>query len=110
MPEISAKTLSLLVDGKNVEIKNEKETQIDLNNALQDPAKFKEFAKNPATFAKEYGLQIDEALSAQLSSKLKDAGSVDDMQNVVDGANEATVWAVASGSYSVASSKIAVAY
>ncbi|MEC5289576.1 hypothetical protein VSX64_01375 [Aurantimonas sp. C2-6-R+9] len=110
MPEISAKTLSLLVDGKSVEIKNEKETQTELNNALQDPDKFKEFAKSPAAFAKEYGLQIDEALSAQLSSKLKDVQSVGDMQKVMRGTNEATVWAVASGSYSVASSKIALAY
>ena len=113
MPRISAKKLSLNVDGKIVELKNETKKNFELNKALNEPEGFKEFAKNPKDFVAKYNLNIDEEISKRLAEKLSRVRDLKDLKNLVhDGSNPigATLWAVAVGSYSIASSKIAVAY
>jgi hypothetical protein len=110
---IKAKTLSMVVDGTStIDIKAQSKRGAELNRALLDPAKFAEFTKNPKEFAGRFDIKIDRDISDQLSTKLGGIDSLDTLNRYVNPGDEvgATVWAVASGAYSVATSKIAVAF
>jgi hypothetical protein len=112
MPGIRSNHLSLQIDGKTVELKTMTRRNLDLNKALLDPAEFKKFAADPQEFAKQYDLNIDPHISAQLASRLSGVGSITDIQRITTDGGEsgATAWAVAHGAYSIASTKIAVAF
>jgi hypothetical protein len=113
MAEVKASTLSLNVDGRIVDIKTPEKKNFELNAALQNPSDFREFAKDPAGFAKKFGLVIDKDISQQLSKKIASFDSLGNFQQFLKaggGESEATLWAVAEGSFSVSSSKIAVAF
>jgi len=110
---IKAKTLKLTVDGnRTIDIKTESKRGAELNKDLMDPAKFAEFAKNPKQFAAKYDIAIDREISDQLSTKLHGLGSLEEVRRFVNPGDlvGATLWAVASGAYSVSSSKVAVAF
>lgn len=110
---IKAKTLKLTVDGnKTIDIKVDSKRGAELNKALIDPANFAEFAKNPKQFAAKYDLTIDQDISNQLIKKLHGLDSLEAVRRFVKPGDlvGATLWAVASGAYSVASSKVAVAF
>ena len=112
MAEIKANRLSILADGKSIEIKNPSKLNLELNKALLDPQQFQSFTADPKGFAERFDLKIDPEVSSALSAKLSGIKSLDDLQRVTRGEGDggATVWAVAGGSFSVASSKIAVAF
>lgn len=110
---IKAKTLKLTVDGnRTIDIKTESKRGAELNKDLLDPARFAEFADNPKEFAAKYGISIDREISNQLSIKLKGLNSLEAVHHFVNPGDRvgATAWAIAVGSYSIASSKIAVAF
>ncbi|MDR6659656.1 MULTISPECIES: hypothetical protein [Tardiphaga] len=109
MPKIPSLSASLLVDGQVIELKKDGADNFALNKALTDAANFKKFAADPASFARDFGLSIDLGISTQLSKKLVGINSLQDLSLTQVG-GEATAWAVAAGSYSVASTKIAVAF
>jgi hypothetical protein len=101
----------MVVDGKVINIKTAEKMNFELNKALVDPNNFKLFANDPKAFVKGYKLDIDTDISNQLSRKLKGVASLETLRSMSgDGTVEATVWAVAVGAYSVASTKIAVAF
>jgi hypothetical protein len=80
------------------------------NEALKDPGQFKEFAKDPAGFAKSHGVQIDPALAAQLTAKLKGKQSLTEAQRMADdenGGGNFTAGAVAMGAFAASDTKIA---
>jgi len=112
MPEIKTEKLSLSVNGKTVDIKTPQKLNFELNKALKDDAKFAEFVSNPADFASQFGLSIDSDISKQLSGKLEGIKTLQSLRSLQDGGGPApaTLWAVAEGAYSVASTKIAVAF
>lgn len=114
MAEIKTTTLSLLADGKTIEIKKPSKLNFEFNKALQDDAQFLKFANDPAAFAKTFDLTIDPSVSGALAGKLQGVKSLGDLQALYRGGDEgsagATAWAVAVGAYSVATSKIAVAF
>ncbi len=62
--------VSIDIDGQKIVIEDSARAK-NLNSALKDPAKFKEFAKDPAAFAQSHGVHIDPALANQIASKLK---------------------------------------
>lgn len=109
---IKAKTLNIVADGKPIDIKVESKRNADLNKALLDPANFAEFAKNPKGFAARYDLNIDREISDQLVTKLHGIGSLKTLNRYINPIETtgATVWAVALGAFSVATSKVAVAF
>jgi len=110
---IKAKTLKLVVDGnRTIDIKVESKRNAELNKAFQDPKQFVEFAKDPKKFAAGYGISIDREISDQLVTKLHGLESVEAVNRFVNPIDRvgATLWAVAVGVYSVASTKIAVAF
>lgn len=108
----SAKIVSLVLDGKVVEIKNEKRLNGDLNRSLLDDKNWDAFVSDPKSYTSKYGLVIDDSLSNQLHTQLKGLKSIDAARTALDrlGWRAATVWAVAAGAYSVSSSKVAVAF
>lgn len=112
MPEIKASEISLIVDGKNIGVKSPSKLNLELNKDLLDNTKFKQFSADPAGFAKNYDLDIHPDVSTALSAKLQNFSSLSDLHQFVQnfGGDGATAWAVASGSYSISSSKIAVAF
>lgn len=111
MSRISAKSLDLVADGKIINIKTPEKKNFELNKALLNDAEFAKFASNPKEFAKKYKLNIDKSVSDQLASKLNGINRIDDLARISrDDGGEATVWAVAVGAYSMASTKIAVAF
>jgi hypothetical protein len=111
MPKISGKMIDLVVDGKTINIKTVEKRNFDLNRALQEPANFKRFVKDPKAFAAEFGLNIDIGIAKQLGNRLRGIDSLQRVQGLGRGDTvAATLWAVAAGVYSVASSKIAVAF
>ena len=112
MPRISAKNLSLVVDGKSVEIKNPQKGNFDLNKSLLTDEGFAKFADNPQKFAKEHGLSIDKDISAVLASKMKGLKSLEEAHRILNPMEmrATTVWAVVSAAYSVATAKVAVAF
>ena len=111
MPEIKTNTLSFLVNGKTVEVKKASKLNFELNKALLTDEGFQSFANDPKSFAKKFDLEIDQQLSDQLKGKLGGLKSLKDLHAAKGGGeSDATVWAVAGGSYSVATSKIAVAF
>ena len=113
MAEIRASQLTILVDGKSIEIKNPSKLNLEFNKALIDPMQFQSFVADPKAFAERFDLQIDPEVSSALAEKLSGINSLDDLQMLRQGGDEvpgATVWAVAVGAYSVATSKIAIAF
>lgn len=110
MPEIKTQTLSLFVNGKTVEIKKPSKLNFELNKELNTDVGFASFLQDPKAFAKKYDLEIDQDLSNQLKAKLAGFSSLDELQKLKGGDSGATAWAVAAGSYSIASSKVAVAF
>ena len=103
-------TIVLVVDGKSVEVKNANPLNSQVGDALKDPKEFKAFAKDPAAFAKRFGLTIDPDVSALLSKSIGTAISLEELRS--GGGNvrpSAVLWAVAVGVYSLAATKIAVA-
>ena len=104
------KTLSLTIDGKTIDLHKPGADTAGLNKALTDSVNFKKFATDPANFAKDFGFDIDKAISTQLSDQLIGLSSVEEImtRGAGRGGNEATIWAVASGVYSIRSTKIAV--
>ena len=113
MPEIRTTTLDLIVDGKKINVKTHEKRNFELNKALTNKDKFAEFVANPRDFVKAYKLDIDNDISARLSDKLSGIGSLEELVRIRggdDGGGDATVWAVAVGAYSMASTKIAVAF
>jgi hypothetical protein len=110
---IRADNISLTVDGKTIELKNLSKQNGQLNEALRDPAQFQDFAQDPKAFAARYNLAIDESISSALRGKLTDIKSIEQGLSALGsvGSDRATtVWAVVQGVYSVASSKVAVAF
>ncbi len=111
---IKGNTISINVDGKIIDIKNPKRGGWDLNKALLDPKNFKDFANDPQAFTGKYGFKVDADISAKLKDALKGVDSLEQLRGLVGTRDPsivgATVWAVAAGSYSMASSKIAVAF
>lgn len=110
---IRANTLRLNVDdNKTIDVKVDSKRNAELNRALLNPEKFQEFSKNPKAFAEKYDLKIDKQISDQLVTKLDGIKDLDMLSKYVDPVSmrSATVWAVAVGAYSLASSKIAVAF
>lgn len=115
MAEIKTTNLSFLVDGKTIEIKKPSKLNFEFNKALQDDAQFAKFVSDPAAFAKKFDLTIDPSVSGALAGKLHGVKSLGDLQALYrggdgEGGAGATAWAVAAGAYSVATSKIAVAF
>ncbi len=114
MSRIKAPTLSLNIDGKNIDIKKRSKRNFDLNKALMNPDDFQKFAADPRKFAAKFDLDIDNDISTALSTRLDGIKSREELMVLVDrpdgGTVYATVWAVASGLYSVASSKVALAF
>lgn len=114
MPEIRANTLSLVADGREIQIKTPTKRNLQLNVALQNPGGFQEFARDPAAFAHRFDLEIDPAISARLADSLRDIPDLDTADRVLGRPGPetvgATLWAVAQGAYSVSSSKVAVAF
>lgn len=110
---IKAKNLDLIADGKRIELKNLAKQNLGLNEALLNEKNFQEFASDPKTFASKYNLEIDEGIASALHDRLAGVTSLKEaQQTLVNPIDEvgATLWAVAKASYSIADSKIAVAY
>lgn len=112
MPRIKAKNeLSLSIDGMQVQVKVPSRRNFELNRALANPERFREFASDPRRFVAQYDLQIDRDISDQLVQRLKGIDSLGMLKDVLGpDVVGATLWAVAAGVYSVASSKVAVAF
>ena len=118
MPEIRSTDLSITADGRVIEIKNARKGNFALNKAITRPEGFRNFAEDPAAFAASHGLNIDAEIGKALAASLKDVESLKDLHEIVRGGAFAdpggtvscTLWAVAAGSFSVASSKVAVAF
>ena len=112
MPKIVPTSMSLQVDGKSIEIHSDKAKVFELNKALANAGNLKEFANDPRNFAAKYGLALDPQISGQLKSKLAGVNSMVELASIHgdDGGAGATVWAVAGGAYSLATSKIALAF
>lgn len=114
MPRIKAPTMSLNIDGKIIDVKKRSKRNFELNKALMNPDSFQKFTADPRKFAAKYDFDIDNDISTALSTRLEGIKSRDELINLVsipDGdVVSATVWAVAKGAYSVASTKIAVAF
>ena len=111
MPGIKTQSIDLLVNGKTIEIKNETRGNFALNKALMQPEQFQKFAANPQDFAAGFGLNIDKDIALQLSEMVGGFTSLEELRNAgPDLTVAATAWAVAAGAYSVASSKIALAF
>jgi hypothetical protein len=111
MAGIKVQTIDIVFDGKTVQVKNPEKGSFELNKALHDPVEFKKFVIDPKIFVKNYGLEIDGTISAKLSEMIGGYDSLEQLKNVsADLTNAATGWAVAAGSYSIATSKIAVAF
>ena len=109
---ISPKTMSLVVDGKTIEIKNQKRQNGALNRSLLSEANWKAFVADPKGYAAKYDLTIDDTIAGQLRDQLKDVGSLEEATTIFDrlGWRATTVWAVVAGAYSTASTKVAVAF
>lgn len=110
---IKAGTLRLTVDGnKSIDVKLASKRGAELNRALLDPANFKEFAADPKKFVGKFDFQIDRDISDQLTAKLTGIKDLEELKKFVNPIDPvaSTVWAIAVGSYSLASSKIAVAF
>jgi hypothetical protein len=111
MPEFKTTNIDLLVDNKTIQIKNAQKGNFALNKALTKPAEFKKFVADPKAFAATFGLDIDKDVALKLADMASGFGSLDELKTAApDMTVAATAWAVASGSYSIASSKIAVAF
>jgi len=114
MGRIKAPTLSLNIDGKNIDIKKRSKRNFDLNKALLNPDDFQKFTADPRKFAAKYDFDIDNDISTALSARLDGIQSREDLMSLLArpdvGPVSATAWAVASGLYSIASTKIAVAF
>jgi len=105
-------SLSLTLEGKSVTLNDPKKFSFEMNKSLLNKEVFKEFSQDPELFSTKNGIKIDPALAETLKRKLKGVSSLEEAQTLMKGGclDCATLWAVAEGSYSVASSKIAVAY
>lgn len=112
MSRIKAKqTLNLVVDGKVIEVKKPSRRNYELNMSLRKKKNFEDFVRDPKKYAALYDLEIDDGISNQLQAKLKGIKSIKDLRRLPDIDDvSATVWAVAKGAYSMASSKVAVAF
>lgn len=115
MPRIKAPTLSLDIAGKIIEVKKPSKRNFDLNKALLRPEDFQKFVTDPKSFAAKFDLAIDDDIATTLSAKLDGLTNLNDLKTVLVspdpfGPVGATLWAVAVGVYSVASTKIAVAF
>lgn len=106
-------SLDLMVDGKQIAIKRPSKRNAEINWDLRIPENWNDFVADPPEWLAKYDLTIDPELGDQLKVMLDGVASLDDLRAFLasDGCETcATVWAVASGSFSVASSKIAVAF
>jgi hypothetical protein len=117
MARISPKTLNLVADGKTIEVKKPSKKNFELNKDLVDPQNFRDFVTDPKTFLAKYDLQVDADIASKLKEKLKGLNNLDDLSKVFpvhggdpDNPRGATVWAVALGAFSFATSKVAVAF
>lgn len=111
MAGIKVQNIDFVFDGQKVQIKNPEKGSFELNKALHDPVEFGKFVVDPKTFVKNYGLDIDESISVKLSDMIGGFVSIEDLKGASTSlTNGATAWAVASGSYSIATSKIAIAF
>ncbi|KDM90105.1 hypothetical protein [Photobacterium galatheae] len=112
MPRIKGDKISLLVDGKVIEVKNPSKLNWDLSKSLIKNDNFKEFAKDPKKYAAKFDLEIDADIAAKLTRRLEGFESLKEAEELFgfDPRVAATAWAVAAGAYSIASSKIAVAF
>jgi hypothetical protein len=113
---IKTRTLRLMVDDvRTIDVKVESKRNADLNKALLDPALFPEFARDPKEFAARYDINIDREISDQLVTKLHGLDNLETVDRFINGRGfddrlGATLWAIASPVYSVASTKVAVAF
>ena len=113
--KIKPKSIKLTVDDKVIEIKKPSKRNYELNVALLNPEKYKEFVENPREFCSRYDLAIDREISDQLKERLQDFKSLDDMRGMLSVDDpipdtEATLWAIAQGIFSVASTKALIAF
>lgn len=107
--------LDLSIGGKSLAVKDDGDSARRLNQALRDPDDFAQFAADPAKFAKGHGLEISKDMAEQLKVALNGVESLQEAVGKVGmGRNPGdvmtTVWAVVAGAYSVASTKVAVAF
>lgn len=114
MSEIKTNTISLVVNGKTIEIKTPTKLNFELNKELATDGGFTAFVSDPQAFAKKYDLNIDADIANQLKTKLSGIKNLSEMQAYMgkgggEGGAGATAWAVAVGAYSIASTKIAIA-
>jgi hypothetical protein len=111
MPVYTPKTLELAVDGKSIDLKSSRTAAHKINIALGDPAKFKSFAADPKGFLTGHGVTIADDIAAHLQSRLAGVNSIEHLRAISDGNPvAATAWAIAAGAYSIASTKIAIAF
>jgi hypothetical protein len=113
--EIPAKELALVIDGRQVDLKKPSKLNFELNKALAKPEGFRAFADDPEGFASGFDLKLDPDIAAALKNKLVGINDLNDLKDLLKNPQPinpqaATLWAVAEGAYSVASSKVAVAF
>lgn len=111
MKGINVKKLTLNLDGKTIEFKNLKKRGFtSLNKAVLTNEGYANFANNPKKFASQFGIVIDDELSNKLNSILKGSQSMEELKEAASGSiQQATLWAVVLGAYSIATTKVAVA-
>ncbi|MER9684681.1 MULTISPECIES: hypothetical protein [unclassified Mesorhizobium] len=105
-------SINLNIDGKNVTIENAPQKIKELNTFLENEDNFKQFAQDPDASLKKFNMTVDPDFIDQLKNRLNGKTSIKDLQSKVGqgGEDNATLWAVAAGSYSISSSKVAVAF
>lgn len=111
MPVFTPKSLQLNVDGKSIDLNASKAAAHKINVALSNPAAFKTFSADPKSFLAGHGVTIGDDVASHIQSRLSGVASLEQLK--IAGGDDpapATAWAVAVGAYSIASSKIAIAF
>lgn len=91
------------------------ESDASITDALKNPNEFPRFVADPKQFMQDYNITVQPELSNKLKDAFSSYNTLDEATTGVLGGGPgceqcATLWAVAEGSYSVSSSKVAVAY
>jgi hypothetical protein len=111
MPVFTPKSLQLSVDGKSIDLNASEAAAHKINVALSNPATFKTFSADPKSFLAGHGVTIGDDVAGHIHTRLAGVASLEVLRNIRgDGPVSATAWAVAQGAYSIASTKIAIAF
>jgi hypothetical protein len=102
-------TPTLQMEGNSVTIPDP-QTASELNQELQQPENFRAFADDPSAFAAQRGLEIDPGFANQLRDQLRGVPDLTHAHEKAATGDYVTAWAIAEGSYSIASSKVAAVY